>query len=99
MRRLSSLNRLLEKLLKGFLYAQGYWTLITHSMAKLLEASIELKRHFLTTAKSLIGIASTQDTANLYLSRALYKFYTEEVDQRCLSYAELILNEVKYLRR
>ena len=35
----SLLNRLREKLFKGFPYAQGYWTLITHSVAKLLEAS------------------------------------------------------------
>uniref|UniRef100_A0A7V4JPF4 HEPN domain-containing protein n=1 Tax=Thermodesulfobacterium geofontis TaxID=1295609 RepID=A0A7V4JPF4_9BACT len=78
-----------EKSLKGFLYAQGYRALITHSVVELLEESSKVNEQF----KQFLDL-------NFYPSGAPYKFYTKEVAQRCLNYAELILKEVKkYLRK
>lgn len=55
-----------EKALKGFLYAQGYRALITHSVVELLEESSKVNeqfRQFLDCGKELdIGIISVQDT-------------------------------------
>ena len=78
-----------EKALKGFLYAQGYRALITYSVVELLEESLKVNEQF----KQFLD-------SNFYPSGAPYKYYTEEVAQKCLNYAELILNEVKkYLRK
>ena len=89
----SSFNRALKKALTGFLYAQGY--LITHSVVEPLEECMKVSGQFFDHGKELDKHYIDSRYRNLYLSRALYKFHTEEVGQRCLNYAELILNEVK----
>ena len=92
-----------EKALKGFLYAQGYRALITHSVVELLEETLKINATF----KRLLDYGKELDRhyigsryPNFYPSGAPYKYYTEEIAQRCVNYAESILNEVKkYLKR
>lgn len=92
-----------EKAVKGFLYSRGYRALITHSVVQLLEESLKLERSFgglITQGKELDRHYIGSRYPNFYPSGAPYMFYTEEMAKKCLSYAELILNEVKrYLRR
>jgi HEPN domain-containing protein len=92
-----------EKALKGFLYSRGYRALITHSVVELLEESAKLEGEFnglLNCGKELDRHYIGSRYPNFYPSGAPYKFYSEEVAGRCLSYAELILKEVKrYLKR
>jgi HEPN domain-containing protein len=92
-----------EKALKGFLYSRGYRALITHSVVELLEESSKLAGQFgelLDQGKELDRHYIGSRYPNFYPSGAPYKFYTEEVAARCLSYVESILKEVKrYLRR
>jgi len=87
-----------EKALKGFLYAQGYRALITHSVVELLEEAARLKEEL----KGLANYAKELDRhyigsryPNVYPSGAPYQFYTEEMAAKCLSYAGSILDEVK----
>ncbi len=92
-----------EKALKGFLYAQGYRALITHSVLELLEESSKIQYEFnqlLDKGKELDRHYIGSRYPSFYPSGAPYRFYTEEIAEKCLNYAELILNEVKkYLRR
>ena len=91
-----------EKALKGFLYSKGFRALVTHSVTELLEESTksegafqglkdfgkELDRHYIGSRYP-----------NFYPSGAPYRYYTEEIAERCVNYAESILEEVKkYLR-
>ncbi|HAF70315.1 MAG: HEPN domain protein [Acetothermia bacterium 64_32] len=87
-----------EKALKGFLYAQGYRALITHSVVELLEESAKFDEGFqglLDYGKELDRHYIGSRYPNFYPSGAPYKFYTQEVAERCLSYAESILGKVK----
>lgn len=92
-----------EKALKGFLYSRGYRALITQSVVKLLEESSKLESQFgklLDVGKELDRHYIGSRYPNFYPSGAPYKFYTEEVAEKCLSYAESILSEVKkYLKK
>ncbi len=92
-----------EKALKGFLYSQGYRALVTHSVVELLEESSKLQQglgQFLDQGKELDRHYIGSRYPNFYPSGAPYKFYTEEMARRCLSYAESILNAVKkFLRK
>ncbi len=91
-----------EKALKGFLYSKGYRALITRSVVELLEESGKIEERFrqlLDYGKELDRHYVGSRYPNFYPSGAPYKFYTEEVARKCLSYAESILNEVrKYLQ-
>lgn len=87
-----------EKALKGFLYAQGYRAIITHSVVELLKESSKIVRkfeEFLDYGKELDRHYIGSRYPNFYPSGAPYMFYTEEMTERCLNYAELILKEVK----
>ena len=87
-----------EKALKGFLYSRGYRALVTHSVVELLEESSKLEsefKGFLDQGKELDRHYIGSRYPNFYPSGAPYKYYTEEVAKRCLSYAESILNEVR----
>ena len=87
-----------EKALNGFLYSQGYRAIITHSVVELLEESSKIQdgfQRFLDQGKELDRHYIGSRYPNFYPSGAPYKFYTEEVAQRCVSYAESILNEAK----
>ena len=85
-----------EKALKGFLYAQGYRALITPSVVELLEESIKINeafKRFLDYGKELDRHYIGSRYPNFYPSGAPYKYYTEEIAQRCVNYAESILND------
>lgn len=87
-----------EKALKGFLYAQGYRAIITHSVVELLKESSKIVgkfEEFLDYGKELDRHYIGSRYPNFYPSGAPYMFYTEEMTERCLNYAELILKEVK----
>lgn len=92
-----------EKALKGFLYSKGYRALITYSVLELLEESTRFNDGFgrlLDGGKELDRHYIGSRYPNFYPAGAPYKFYTQEVAERCLNYAESILNEVrKFLRR
>lgn len=92
-----------EKALKGFLYSKGYRALITHSVVELVEESSKFSEGF----KRLLDYAKELDRhyigsryPNFYPSGAPYKYYTKEMGELCLNYAESILTEVKrFLQR
>lgn len=87
-----------EKALKGFLYAQGYRAIVTHSVTELLEESsrfVAKFREFLDCGKELDRHYIGSRYPNFYPSGAPYMFYTEGMAEKCLNYAELILEEVK----
>jgi len=92
-----------EKVLKGFLYSAGFRAIITHSVVELLEKSSELNngfKRFIDVGKELDRHYIGSRYPNFYPEGPAYKYYTEEIAQRCLGYAESILKEVeKYVRR
>ena len=92
-----------EKALKGFLYSKGYRALITHSVTELLEESSKFERileSFIDYGKELDRHYIGSRYPNFYPKGPAYKYYTKEMAEKCLSYAELILKEVKkFFRR
>ena len=96
-------QQLAEKALKGFLYSGGYRALITHSVTELVE---EASKHEVVFG-NLIDYGKELDRhyigsryPNFYPKGPAYKYYTREIAERCLNYAESILKEVeKSLRR
>jgi HEPN domain-containing protein len=87
-----------EKALKGFLYSKGFRALITHSVLDLLEEtskSEEKFKGFINFGKELDRHYIGSRYPNFYPSGAPYKYYTKEVAEKCVSYAESILKEVK----
>lgn len=92
-----------EKALKGFLYAQGYRAIVTHSVTELLEESSKFEKRFkefLNYGKELDRHYIGSRYPNFYPSGAPYMFYTKEMAEICVSYAESILEEVKkYLKK
>lgn len=91
-----------EKAVKAFLYSRGYRALVTHSVLQLLEESSKLEDSF----KKLLDYGKELDRhyigsryPNFYPSGAPYKFYTVEVAEKCLNYAESILSDVKRYSR
>jgi len=92
-----------EKALKGFLYAQGYRAIVTHSVMELLGECSKFVigwREFLDYGKELDRHYIGSRYPNFYPSGVPYMFYTGEMAERCANYAELILEEVrKYLKK
>ncbi|MEM1586990.1 MAG: HEPN domain-containing protein [Candidatus Bathyarchaeia archaeon] len=92
-----------EKALKGFLYSKGYRALLTHSVMDLLEEASKIEgafRNFLDYGRELDRHYIGSRYPNLYPSGPAYKYYTREIAEECLSYAESILREVKkFLKR
>ncbi|MEM3442994.1 MAG: HEPN domain-containing protein [Candidatus Bathyarchaeia archaeon] len=92
-----------EKALKGFLYSKGYRALITHSVTELLEESAKhaaVFKTFVDYGKALDRHYIGARYPNFYPKGPAYKYYTEEMAKKCLSYAELILKEVaKFLKK
>lgn len=87
-----------EKALKGFLYSKGFRAIITHSVTELLEESSKLEetfRKFIDYGKELDRHYIGSRYPNFYPEGPAYKYYTEEIAEKCLSYAGLILEEVK----
>ena len=87
-----------EKALKGLLYAKGYRSIITHSTRELYKqvkkqipefknherASINLDKHYIPPRYP-----------DAFPSGSPYEYYTIEDADQCISYAELILTEVR----
>jgi len=87
-----------EKALKGFLYSKGFRAIITHSVVELLEESSKTEksfRRFIDQGKELDRHYIGSRYPNFYPKGPAYKYYTKEMAKKCLSYAELILKEVK----
>ncbi|MFQ6072421.1 MAG: HEPN domain-containing protein [Methanosarcinales archaeon] len=91
-----------EKALKSLLYAKGYRAIITHSTKEL----------FRMCKKLITGIKDLEDETreldrhyipprypNAFPSGAPYEYYNKEDAEKCINYAESILNEVKKLMR
>jgi HEPN domain-containing protein len=84
------------KALRGYLYSMGYRALITHSVTELLE---EASRHqsafgaLLEFGRELDRHYLGSRYPNFYPSGPAYKYYSREVAERCINYAELILRE------
>jgi len=92
-----------EKALKGLLYSKGFRAIITHSVVELLEECSKHERvfeKFIDDGKELDRHYIGSRYPNFYPKGPAYKYYTEEIAKRCLSYAESILREVgKFLER
>ena len=87
-----------EKALKGCLYSRGYRALVTHSVLELIEKLAEHEPAFSGMAdygRELDRHYIGSRYPNFYPSGAPYKYYTEEMARKCLSYAESILKEAK----
>lgn len=91
-----------EKALKGLLYSRGYRALLTHSVTELLEEASKLSPSFtayLDYGRELDRHYIGSRYPNLYPSGPAYKYYTKEIAERCVSYAESILREAERLLR
>lgn len=91
-----------EKALKGLLYSRGYRAIVTHSVTELLEESSKVHEFF----KESFELGRELDRhyigsryPNFYPKGPAYKYYSREVAERCLSYAESILKDVKKLMK
>lgn len=85
-----------EKGLKGYLYARGLRAVLTHSVRELLEEVAKYEtafKGFLNYGQELDRHYIGSRYPDFYPQGAPYQYYNEEVAQRCLSYAELILAE------
>jgi len=87
-----------EKAVKGFLYSKGYRALVTHSVTELLEESSKREtafERFIDQGKELDRHYIGSRYPNFYPDGPAYKYYTKEMAERCISYAESILREVE----
>lgn len=87
-----------EKALKGFLYSKGFRALITHSVLDLVSEASKFDARFnvfMDFARELDRHYIGSRYPNAYPSGAPYRYYTSEVAEKCVSYAESILVEVK----
>ena len=87
-----------EKSLEGFLYSRGYRAVITHSVVDLLLESAKIDKvfeKFIDFGKELDRHYIGSRYPNFYPSGAPHRYYTREVGERCISYAESILSEVR----
>jgi HEPN domain-containing protein len=87
-----------EKSLEGSLYSKGYRAIITSSVLDLLIESTKFEKvfeRFIDYGKELDKHYIGSRYPNFYPSGAPYRYYDREVAEKCLSYAGLILNEVK----
>lgn len=91
-----------EKALKGFLYSKGFRALITHSVLELAQEAAKHEKgfgQFEEYGRELDRHYIGSRYPNFYPSGAPYQYYSAEIAQKCLSYAESILNEVeKFLK-
>jgi len=90
-----------EKALKGFLYSKGFRALVTYSVTELLEESAKLEdfHGLMDYSKELDRHYIGSRYPNFYPAGAPYQYYSKEVAERCVSYAESIFQEAKkYLK-
>ena len=92
-----------EKALEGFLYSKGYRALLTHSVLDLVGEASKLESgfgRFVDFARELDRHYIGSRYPNFYPSGAPYRYYTAEVAEKCVYYAESILVEVRrFLRK
>jgi HEPN domain-containing protein len=88
-----------EKTLKFFLYSQGYTSIITHSIKELVRECKKIEKGFSEVesyARHLdMFYIPTRYPDGLAGELAPAEFYEMEDAERCISYAELILESVK----
>lgn len=91
-----------EKALKGLLYSKGLRALITHSVLDLIEECGTFEETFRTLldhGRELDRHYIGSRYPDFYPSGAPYRYYTEEMTNRCVHSAVSILDEVKrYLK-
>jgi HEPN domain-containing protein len=79
--------------LRGFLYSKVFRAMVTHSVFELLQESVASEgsvKEFLDHGKELDILYIGSRYPNVYPSGAPYKYYTREIAERCLTYAESI---------
>lgn len=85
--------------MKGFLYKNGYTSIITHSLKELVHEATKVEREFSKSkseAKTLdLYYIPTRYPNGLAGNLAPFEFYEEEDAKKCLNYAESILKIVK----
>lgn len=88
-----------EKALKDFLYENGYTSIITHALKELVGACKKIETKFSaieSPARHLdMFYIPTRYPNGLAGELAPSEFYEREDAERCVSYAELILEDVK----
>jgi HEPN domain-containing protein len=88
-----------EKALKAFLYDKGYTSVLTHSLKQLVRECKRLEVSFreIEEPARLLDMfyVPTRYPNGLAGDIAPAEFYEKEDGERCLSYAESILNVVK----
>ena len=87
-----------EKALKGFLYSKGLRALITPSILKLLEECSRFDASFMDLVeqgRELDRHYIGSRYPNFYAEGPAYKYYTEEMAERCIKYATLMLNNTE----
>ena len=92
-----------EKALKFFLYSRGYTSIITHSLKELVRECKKLEKNFSkieSYARYLdMFYIPTRYPNGLAGDLAPAEFYEEEDAEKCINYAESILESVKKLSK
>jgi HEPN domain-containing protein len=86
-----------EKAVKGYLYSKGFRALITHSVMELLEEAGKINGVFTAhtdQGRELDRHYIGSRYPNFYPKGPAYKYYTQEIAERCVDYAASILQEV-----
>ncbi len=88
-----------EKMLKSFLYAKGYTSVVTHSLKELTRECEKLKSDFSQIKEAAHQLdmyyIPTRYPNGLAGDLAPVDFYEKGDAEKCLNYAELISNTVK----
>ena len=96
-------NERAEKALKFFLYSRGYTSIITHSLKELVRECKKLEKEFSeieSYARYLdMFYIPTRHPNGLAGDLAPAEFYEEEDAEKCINYAESILESVKKLSK
>lgn len=88
-----------EKALKSCLYEKGYTSIITHSLKELTRECSKLSESFKTISKDARNLdmfyIPTRYPDGIGGNLAPTEFYEREDAEKCISYAESILNTAK----
>jgi len=89
-----------EKAAKGLLYSQGIRSIVSHSVARLINECAKFDgsfADFIDTGKELDSHYIGSRYPNFYAEGAAYEYYTQEMADRCIKYATSILTSVDRL--
>jgi HEPN domain-containing protein len=89
-----------EKAAKGFLYSQGIRAIVSHSVTRLISECARIDpsfAQFTDAAKELDRHYIGSRYPNFYAEGAAHEYYTQEMADRCIKYATLILSSVDRL--